>query len=152
MNQTTNYQLSQWESTDRILMEDFNSDNAKLDEALKSHDDALAALEEGLTGKGNCQIYYTTYTGNGQVGAATPNSLTFPAQPLLVVILQADGLGLRFVPGCTGVTYHRSDNYVNCAVTWSGTTLTWYCTIDNAACQMNSLNTTYHVYTLLQAG
>ena len=35
LNQTANYQLSQWESTDRILMADFNSDNAKIDAALK---------------------------------------------------------------------------------------------------------------------
>ena len=40
---TTNYQLSQWETTDRILMADFNSDNAKLDAALAAHDAALAS-------------------------------------------------------------------------------------------------------------
>ena len=34
LNQTTNYQLSQWEATDRILMSDFNADNAKIDAAL----------------------------------------------------------------------------------------------------------------------
>ena len=34
MIQTANYQLSQWESTDRILMSDFNSDNSKIDAAL----------------------------------------------------------------------------------------------------------------------
>ena len=39
---TTNYQLSQWETTDRILMEDFNSDNVKIDAALKSQADAIA--------------------------------------------------------------------------------------------------------------
>ena len=34
MKQTSNYQLNQWEKTDRILMEDFNEDNRKIDEAL----------------------------------------------------------------------------------------------------------------------
>ena len=34
MLQTTNYQLNQWESTDRILRTDFNRDNAALDAAL----------------------------------------------------------------------------------------------------------------------
>ena len=34
MNQTTNYQLSQWDASDRILREDFNADNAKLDAVL----------------------------------------------------------------------------------------------------------------------
>lgn len=34
MNQTPHLQLNQWEKSDRIMMEDFNADNAKLDEAL----------------------------------------------------------------------------------------------------------------------
>ena len=36
MEQTSNYQLSQWNKTDRILMENFNADNAKIDAALTS--------------------------------------------------------------------------------------------------------------------
>ena len=34
MEQTSNYQLSQWEAQDRILREDFNTNNMKLDQAL----------------------------------------------------------------------------------------------------------------------
>ena len=34
MQQTTNYQLNQWEKPDRILMDDFNRDNEKIDAAL----------------------------------------------------------------------------------------------------------------------
>ena len=34
MKKTTNYQLNQWEKTDRIMMDDFNTDNAKLETAL----------------------------------------------------------------------------------------------------------------------
>ena len=34
MKKTTNYQLNQWAKTDRILMDDFNADNAKIDAAL----------------------------------------------------------------------------------------------------------------------
>ena len=30
-NQTTNYQLNQWEPADQVLRTDFNADNAKLD-------------------------------------------------------------------------------------------------------------------------
>ena len=33
-NQTTNYQLNQWEPTDQVLRTDFNADNAKIDAAL----------------------------------------------------------------------------------------------------------------------
>ena len=34
MGETGNYQLKQWEKTDRIQMEDFNADNAKIEAAL----------------------------------------------------------------------------------------------------------------------
>jgi hypothetical protein len=34
MKKTTNYQLNQWDATDRILREDFNEDNAKIDAAI----------------------------------------------------------------------------------------------------------------------
>ena len=34
MKKTTNYQLNQWAKTDRIMMDDFNADNAKLETAL----------------------------------------------------------------------------------------------------------------------
>ena len=36
MTKTTNYQLNQWEKTDRILMEDFNADNTKIEASLDS--------------------------------------------------------------------------------------------------------------------
>ena len=34
MTKTTNYQLNQWAKSDRIRMDDFNADNAKIDGAL----------------------------------------------------------------------------------------------------------------------
>ena len=43
MNKTANFQLTQWEKTDRIMMEDFNRDNAAIDAALKSNADGVAA-------------------------------------------------------------------------------------------------------------
>lgn len=39
MNKTEKYQLNQWEKTDRIMMEDFNEDNAKLEAALSDLED-----------------------------------------------------------------------------------------------------------------
>ena len=47
MQHTQNYQLSRWEKDDRIMMEDFNADNAKLDAALKANADAVGALQTG---------------------------------------------------------------------------------------------------------
>lgn len=40
MQKTTNYQLSQWDAEDRILREDFNQDNKKLDDAIAALRDA----------------------------------------------------------------------------------------------------------------
>ena len=36
MNKTEHYSLNQWEASDRVLMADFNADNAALDQALHS--------------------------------------------------------------------------------------------------------------------
>ena len=41
MKQTEHYKLSQWEKTDRIMMDDFNRDNANIETALVS---AFAAV------------------------------------------------------------------------------------------------------------
>ena len=48
MTKTTNYQLNQWAKSDRLMMDDFNADNAKIDAAL-----------------GALQIVTGTYTGSG---------------------------------------------------------------------------------------
>lgn len=57
MKQTTNYNLSQWEINDRILMTDFNTDNAKIDAALHAHDISLAekAKQADLTAEINAR-------------------------------------------------------------------------------------------------
>ena len=43
MTKTTNYQLNQWAKSDRILMADFNADNAKIDAAIAGR---LGPIEE----------------------------------------------------------------------------------------------------------
>ena len=49
MNRTENYALTQWEATDRIMMEDFNADNAKIDAALKAEQETRTAAVTELT-------------------------------------------------------------------------------------------------------
>ena len=39
-NFTKNYSLSQWERSDKVLMDDFNADNAKIDAAFFNHPSA----------------------------------------------------------------------------------------------------------------
>ena len=81
MNKTANFQLTQWEKTDRILMEEFNSDNEKIDTALKSNADGVAALQTALAGAGNCEIGMISYTGTGKSGDSNPTTVTFPKMP-----------------------------------------------------------------------
>lgn len=45
MKQTENYQLNQWDGTDRILRTDFNADNAKVDSALQDLRKDVDAVE-----------------------------------------------------------------------------------------------------------
>ena len=53
MTKTTNYQLSQWAKSDRLMMDDFNADNAKIDAALKAVVD------------GTMQFITGSYVGDG---------------------------------------------------------------------------------------
>ena len=46
MKQTEQYGLNQWELSDRIRMEDFNADNAKIADALGGHEGRVKALEK----------------------------------------------------------------------------------------------------------
>ena len=90
LNQTTNYQLSQWESTDRILMSDFNSDNAKLDAALKAHSDAIAgkaaqstvnSLTQTVSAKANqSDLTALTQTVSGKADASALTAETAARQ------------------------------------------------------------------------
>ena len=60
MEQTANYGLNLWEKADRIMMEDFNADNAKIDAALTAQAEQLVPITEQIGKLGNCQLYTTT--------------------------------------------------------------------------------------------
>ena len=80
-----------------------------------------AARAAALALKGNCQIYYTTYTGDG----ADSRTLTFPGKPLLVMVqggnLICHGIqGNEFFMCRTG-----GQSGLVCDCTWSGNSLSW---------------------------
>ena len=66
MENTSNYGLKRWDGGDRILHTEFNDNWDKIDTALKSSADGVAALQTALASCGNCKIVYGTYTGNGK--------------------------------------------------------------------------------------
>lgn len=84
-NYTENYGLCQWEATDQVRREEFNQDQAKIDEALKALADKNTALESAITivsaGAGNCQMELITYTGTGNYGEGKPTKVTFSSVP-----------------------------------------------------------------------
>ena len=131
MEHTTNHQLSQWESTDRIQMQDFNSDNAKIDAA-------LAALSAASARHGNCQIYFINYTG---VGNGVKQTITFPHRPVLVILTDNSGSAAHCFYGSEQSRVHTSGSN-NFWIKWEGNSLSWT-TLD-----LNNKGTLYHALAL----
>ena len=124
-NFTEHYSLSQWERTDKVQMEDFNADNAKIDEALRAEADARAALQTALAKKGNCSISLSTYTGTGTHGSNNPTRITFPRRPTAFIIA---GYGAAIGQGggssATSIFYYDGRSGVSTVSTsWSGSTV-----------------------------
>ena len=143
MTKTTNYQLNQWAKSDRVMMDDFNADNTKIDAALKANADAAAAASAAVALCGNCKIETSTYTGTGTCGSANPVTLTFPKKPTLVVVFGhnslllisdkcgSKGFGLGF--NSYGTIWRGED----LAVAWTGSTLKYYCDYDATQANVN---------------
>lgn len=149
MNHTPNYNLSQWEKSDKVLMDDFNADNAKLDAALKrkAEQSALNALSQTVSGHtaavaklGNCQIETFTYAGTGGSGS-TRTEITFPRLPVLALILDGYGCFILTWPGLTSGYYHGSENPVH--FRWNGSLLSMNSSSEQF--QMNAKGARYKV-------
>lgn len=103
MTHTENFKLSQWQKSDRIMMSDFNSDNQKLDTALKTIANALETKAEASALKTIADAVETkaeasalsalaatvskitagSYTGDGEESQA----ITLGFQPSAVLLL-----------------------------------------------------------------
>ena len=145
--QTTNYELNQWVKTDKVLMEDFNADNKKIDDAIKAVDNrlttvaggkadvsALESLKQTVTGqsaaldkKGNCRIECFSHAGTGT--NAVTGSVKFSAKPLFFLIT---GPGVLILGG--GAYGEKANCVYNVdgragtstlTVSWSGSTATF---------------------------
>ena len=136
MTKTTNYQLNQWAKSDRVMMDDFNADNTKIDAALKANADAAAAASAAVALCGNCKIETSTYTGTGTCGSANPVTLTFPKKPTLIIVFRTfgeDGFLLMISNKTSSDTSAlvRSNNgnyatWVQISPSWQGSTLQFY--------------------------
>ena len=74
MNYTQNYQLPQWEKTDRIMMDDFN--------------DAMGKVDEGLLTKS--EVYFGSYEGTDSL--RTPRLINLGFKPKAVFLCTSNGM------------------------------------------------------------
>ena len=122
-NQTTNYQLNQWEPTDQVLRTDFNADNAKIDAALAGLAETDTALWAAVQKCRNCKIVRVPFTGNGFVQV----NISFPQKPICFFILGNGGLFYGNMNGdfTTSFFYHSTFEQVTIetgTITWDGAT------------------------------
>ena len=169
-NQTTNYQLNQWEPTDAVQRVDFNADNAKLDAALaglsgsKADSGDLTALSgavDGLTGRtgaletavaqrGNCQVLHFTYRGDGSAGKEGPTEVTFPCPPFFFLILGGDCFAYGSKTFMDYLFVNLSENNARLEITWTGNTASFYAEL--SPWQFNIKGETYHVFVFYDIG
>ena len=138
MEHTEYHQLCLWDPEDRILREDFNSDNAKTEAA-------LADLTEAVAGCGNCKIVYGSYTGTGNYSSAHPNTLDFSGEPRFIVVCdnRIGGLLFMFRPGTIGLGFtglSAVPGPVN--PEWDPKSVSWYSS-ESANQQFNASGRTY---------
>ena len=141
--ETPNYRLSRWAGTDRILVEEFNDNWDKIDTALKSSADEVAALQTALAGAGNCEIELFTYTGTGSYGSKNPTVISFPKMPTVFIIKGSQGIMLARGGESKGtISVQGSSNAIvqDLDLTWQGSKCSFYHTI-TARQQMNASDT-----------
>ena len=132
MTKTTNYQLNQWAKSDRIMMDDFNADNQKIDAA-------LAEMPRIVTG---------TYVGTGEYGASHPNTLAFDFAPKAIFVggnTNQDGSNgfAIYLPIMGAIDYSYSGNAKPLRnVSVNERQITWYDT--DASRQYNVNGRTYY--------
>ena len=101
-NQTSNFQLSQWEANDEVLRADFNADNLKIETALT----AMKAVTDVAFTPENSPVAVGTYTGNGLWDEAdhTTQEINLGFYPQAVVVWeQQTGVNSGFFPDCIGM-------------------------------------------------
>lgn len=141
--QTSNYKLNQWAAEDKVLREEFNQDNFK--------------IETAIADRGNCKIKTGTYVGTGTAGRDTPVTLTFDFYPLIVFLngAEAQSETTKYFIAHRNSTSICSPGYYNTFgasyergrplyLSWTDNSLSFCVDIDIPEAQMNVLNQTYH--------
>ena len=147
MEQTANYGLNQWDAGDRIMVEDFNADNAKVDQALGDHEERVSTLETTCASLGNCLLYTGSYVGDG---TTTPSPYAFPHKPVVVMVSAPNSATYNtiFWQGQTRASLIGADAYT-LSLTWENNSVSW--TSSTTEYSLNRKGATYQVVALLDA-
>ena len=159
-NHTANYDLCQWEATDQVLRTDFNQDNAKIDAALKSQADSVSGLSgeidglaqsiaantSALNGKGNCEVYTTTYTGTG----LNYHSVTLPGLPMFIMVSGGYHCLWGVRNSSFGLSFNQFGQGTDLSFGWGNQSVSWSTSLNDDEFPCNMKNTTYYVLALLQ--
>lgn len=142
MNKTTHYQLNRWGKSDRIMMDDFNSDNETIDAA-------LAAIAQTAASAGNCRIVYGSYVGTGTAGAyGGQNTLSFDGMPLALFVAQDyHFFAIRGTYSTMAYNQPGQQDAIE-SLTWGENTVSWS-NSESAFKQLNTSGTTYYYVALL---
>ena len=124
---TAGYQLSQWEKTDKVIMEDFNADNRKVDSALAGQAEAIAGLTAALAKKGNCRVETRAVTTGVSHSREVPLVIQFSAVPAFFILF--DGRSVAFgLGGAKSAVVVVNGQYnagmTSLSITWSGSEAT----------------------------
>ena len=138
-NVTPEYGLNQWSLEDNFVMEEFNTDNRNIEQALL---DLKASLPKFQIGK---------YGGTDTYGEDNPNTLTFDFEPQLLIVAPVNRYvrPLIAINGAKSTTvsfdndrYGGNYEVVLVYLQWDGNTVSWY-NKTSAASQHNESGATY---------
>ena len=139
-NSTATLKLNQWLASDPVLRSDFNSDNQKIEAAMRNMPRFVAG----------------SYIGTGNYGPEHPKRLTFTFTPLIVVVVADKGGSLY--PGAiflhnqtqsSGLGHHDSSSEtMQLHITWEDKAVSWYTDRSFAEPQLTEQGTTYYYFAL----
>lgn len=132
-------------------MENFNSDNEKIDAALKNGADAVTALQTAVSKCGNCKITTQSYTGTGTCGQSNPNQIVFEKRPLIAFLRGKNSFMVFFgIENSYPLAMWSESNYItHMDHYWNGNTFCFYRATSEPKYQFNENEVVYDVFAFI---
>ena len=174
-NYTRNYNLCQWEASDKVLRTEFNADNAKIDAAIKAVDTrvdgkasvsslnslrtlldskadktALDSLKSTVTSQAGTlaqkgNCAVYTVTYTGNGLSGVQNPKTLTFPAKPLVVIIGGSGSLVMVQGAKSASALLSGTSAPNTLTWSGNSVTWYHNGSSGAAGMMNLANTTYL-------